>query len=72
MQASTGTSMVSHTLIRLAQEAFDEARANLELATILAKNGESYLQLALTAQAMNDLSIEDSILSSCGSEQMNP
>jgi hypothetical protein len=60
MLASTGNSEPAQVFIKLAKEAFDEARANLELASILVKNGESYLQLAVTADAMNDLNEEDS------------
>jgi hypothetical protein len=61
MQASTSNSMASQVFIKLAKEAFDEARANLELASVFTKNGESYLQLALKAHAMNDLNSEDSL-----------
>jgi hypothetical protein len=53
MQELPSNSLAVEVYIRLAKEAFDDARANLELASVLTKNGENYLQLAGTVPAMN-------------------
>ena len=53
MQASNSNRLLTQVFISLSQESFNEARANLELASMLVKNGENYLQLALKAQAIN-------------------
>jgi hypothetical protein len=55
MVASISNPLISQVFINLAREAFNEARANLELASVLVKNGENCLQLAVTAQAINTL-----------------
>jgi hypothetical protein len=53
MVASISNPLISQVFINLAREAFNEARVNLELASVLVKNGENCLQLAVTAQAIN-------------------
>jgi hypothetical protein len=61
MEMSIGNRAGSQVFVGLAQEAFDQARAYLEMARILFENGENYLQLAIIAQVMNDANAEDGL-----------